>query len=143
MNKKELKEALTPIVKECIKEVLLEEGILSKVVSEVALGLNVGQSVVTETFEPPLTRPPPPPAPDHEKERQAMREQMNATRKGLMDAIGRDAYGGIDLFEGTSPAPADTGGPSQSPLSGQDPNDPGVDIGALFNSKGAVWNKLK
>lgn len=143
MNKKELKEALTPIVKECIKEVLLEEGILSRVVSEVAIGLSAGQQVVTESFQPPIPRPPPPPAPDHEAEREAMRKQLDATRKGLMEAIGQDAYGGIDLFEGTSPAPADTAGSPHSPLNGQDPNDPGVDIGALFNSKGAVWNKLK
>lgn len=143
MNKKELKEALTPIVKECIKEVLLEEGILSRVVSEVAIGLSAGQTVVTESFKPEIPRPPPPLTPERPDERQEMREQLEATRRGLMEAIGQDAYGGIDLFEGTTPAAADASGQPHSPLTGQEPNDPGVDIGALFNSKGAVWNKLK
>ena len=39
MKKAELKKVIKPLVKECIHEVLLEEGLLSNVVSEVAKGL--------------------------------------------------------------------------------------------------------
>ena len=39
MNKSDLKKLIKPLVKECIHEVLLEEGLLSNVVSEVAKGL--------------------------------------------------------------------------------------------------------
>ena len=39
MKKSDLKELIKPLVKECIHEVLLEEGLLSNVVSEVAKGL--------------------------------------------------------------------------------------------------------
>ena len=39
MKKNDLKKLIKPLVKECIHEVLLEEGLLSSVVSEVAKGL--------------------------------------------------------------------------------------------------------
>jgi len=58
-----------------------------------------------------------------------------------MSAIGKEAYNGVNLFEGTSPAPAQA--PSThaaSPLSGQDPNDAGVDISNLFKASASHWN---
>ena len=39
MNKTDLKKLIKPLVKECIHEVLIEEGVLSSVVSEVAKGI--------------------------------------------------------------------------------------------------------
>ena len=39
MKKADLKKAIKPLVKECIHEVLLEEGLLSNIVSEVAIGM--------------------------------------------------------------------------------------------------------
>jgi len=59
----------------------------------------------------------------------------------LMSAIGGSAYNGVDLFEGTTPAPAQ-GSPQQqaSPMSGQSPGDPGVDISSLLGSVGGHWN---
>ena len=39
MKKDELKKLIKPLVKECIHEVLLEEGLLSSIVSEVAKGM--------------------------------------------------------------------------------------------------------
>ena len=38
MNKKELKQLIKPLVKECISEVLLQEGFLSTIISEVMVG---------------------------------------------------------------------------------------------------------
>ena len=43
MNKNELKKILKPLIKECIKEVIFEDGTLSTIISEVAVGLG-GQS---------------------------------------------------------------------------------------------------
>ena len=40
MRKSDLKKLIKPIVKECIQEYLLEDGVLSKVISEVAVGLS-------------------------------------------------------------------------------------------------------
>ena len=50
MKKSELRQVLKPLIKECIKEVIFEEGILSNIVSEVAQGLG-GQRIV-ETKQP-------------------------------------------------------------------------------------------
>ena len=40
MNKTQLKALIKPVVKECIQEVLIEEGLLTEVVSQVAAGMN-------------------------------------------------------------------------------------------------------
>ena len=39
MNKAQLKKLIKPVVKECIQEVLIEEGLLAEVVSQVSAGL--------------------------------------------------------------------------------------------------------
>ena len=106
MNKSELKKILKPLIKECIKEVLLEEdGALSHVIKEVAVGL-IGK------------------------------QQIKQRKKQLLDAIGRDAYGGVNVFEGTTPAPAATNeGQARGPLADISPHDPGVDISGLFGEK--------
>ena len=61
----------------------------------------------------------------------------------MLDAIGRDSYNGVDLFEGTQPlresrsdAPA-----GSKALDGIDPNDPGVNLAALGVNSG-IWKKL-
>ncbi len=59
-----------------------------------------------------------------------------------MDAIGRDAYNGVNLFEGTTPAPAQSSTQGQSALGGVAANDPGVDISALMNKTSAIWQKM-
>jgi hypothetical protein len=65
----------------------------------------------------------------------------------MLDSIGRDAYNGVDLFEGTTPMSDRDGGRSaRSPhgskaLDGVAPNDPGVDLSA-FGMSSAIWSKL-
>ena len=57
-----------------------------------------------------------------------------------MAAIGGEAYNNVNLFEGTTPVPAQQSPTQQAAaLSGQAPNDPGVDIGNIFGSVGANW----
>ena len=53
MKKSDLKQLIKPLVKECIHEVLLEEGLLSNVVSEVAKGLQTQSLVVESRTLPP------------------------------------------------------------------------------------------
>ena len=123
MNKNELKEVLKPLIKECIKEVIFEEdGALSHIIKEVAGGITAKQQI-TETKK----------LPSNPKTNNSVR--LNQTKKQLLDAIGKDAYGGINIFEGTTPAPAASMGQTEGPLSGQDPSDPGVDISNLFGEK--------
>lgn len=131
MNKNELKKVLKPLIKECIKEVLFEEdGALSHIIKEVAVGMS-GKQQITETKFKPKALPP--------KQNNA---QMKQRKKQLLDAIGKEAYGGINIFEGTTPAPAQSSG-GRGPLSDIDGSDPGVDISNLFGNKSAaIYQKM-
>ena len=131
MKKGDLKNLIKPIVKECIQEVLLEEGLLSNVVSEVAKGLQV-QATITEHVESAPSRPAPKPRP----------RDYNNDRKKLLDAIGKDAYNGVDLFEGTTPAPVQTEQRAGSVDLG-DPNDSGVDISSIMGNATRMWDLMK
>jgi len=130
MKKSEFKQ----MIKESVKEVLIEEGVLKNVISEVVKA--VGQSQVTQS-----------PSPEQLSfTQQASQEaaenkikQLAETRKKMLDAIGNDAYNGVNLFEGTTPTRA-ASDPGNGPLSGTDPGDPCVDITKLPNFN--VWKKL-
>ena len=144
MNKNELKKMLKPLIKECIKEVIFEEGTLSTIISEVVKGtsglvLEQRQQKITKTTEKVL-----------ETNEEAMRRlqekkaKANNQRKMLLDAIGRDSYNGVDLFEGTTPTTLSRESSStpqgSKPLDGVDPRDPGVDISSFASSN--IWKKL-
>ena len=135
MKKSQLKQALKPLVKECVKEVMFEEGVLSSIVSEVARGLGGVLSEHQQVQAPPQkTKSEPAP-----RRRQSSKLQEHKNK--LMTAIGEDSYNGVNLFEGTTPAPSELS-PSQpaNPLLNQSPEDPGVDINDLLGSVGTHWN---
>jgi len=131
MKREELKKTLRPLIKECIREVIFEEGVLSGIISEVVKG--TGGQRITETPQQPVYQKP---QVDLEEQRRKLQEQ----RKRMLDAIGKDAYNGVDLFEGTTPTSAPTE-PSHGPLSGTDPKDSGVDLSA-FGMGQNIWSKL-
>ena len=137
MKKSEFTKLIKPIVQECITESLLEGGLLSGIISEVARGMNA---------TPTVTAAPPPVDPMKERmRRNAFTEEQSTklqeSKKKLMAAIGGDAYNGVDLFEGTTPAPSQQTPTQQaSPMSGQSSSDPGVDISSLFGAVGRNWN---
>ena len=92
MKKSELKN----IIKECVKEVIFEEGVLSGIIAEVAQGLQ-GMSVLQESS---------PAAQQHHHKNTP--QQMTETKKKVLSAIGHDGYADIkkkfsdpSLFEGT------------------------------------------
>ena len=136
----ELKTVLKPLIKECIKEVILEEGILSNVISEVIKGMSAN-TIVEQKTEPVqqerLFNVSDTPKPS----------RVDESRKHLMDSIGKGAYNGVNLFEDVRPIAeaGSTSGPSPNahgPLSGQDPNDAGVNIGGLMNLAANNWKKF-
>jgi hypothetical protein len=133
MNKNELKQILKPLIKECIREVIFEEGALSSVVSEVVKGM--GQPIVETKQTFPVKK-----KPQYETDEQA-KQRLQEKRKKMMDAIGGDAYNGVNLFEGTTPAPVQTDS-NHGALSGVDPKDPGVDISAIMGKSAAIWSKM-
>ena len=139
MKRSELKKMIKPIVKECVHETILNDGLLSNIITEVASGLG-NQFIVEnkETIVPQETN-------ENSFRMEQLRENRLQHRKKLLDEIGRDSYNGVDLFEGTSPI-RDSGTPSAtsqaSPLSGQDPGDPGVDISSIVALGGKNWKAL-
>ena len=135
MNKQELKKILKPLIKECIKEVIFEDGTLSSIISEVVKG--VGEPIVETKQRFPKKQ-----QPQYETDEQA-KARLAKKRKKMMESIGKDAYNGVNLFEGTTPAPAPSSGQGQGPLDGVPPNDPGVDISGIFSAHSSkIWQKL-
>ena len=141
MNREELKKALKPLIKQCIKEVLLEEsGVLSKIVSEVAVGLTSDRQVVTETV-----RQEAPQRNNRDEERRRISRELQEHKEKMLAAIGGSAYNGVDLFEGTTPMSSGgspTPSPSNGPMRDMDPNDPGVDINSIPGLNLDVARKL-
>jgi hypothetical protein len=134
VNKQELKKVLKPLIKECVKEVMFEQGVLSGLISEVVQGLSVTpSSLVKEAPQAvPLQHP-----------------RVNGNRQKVLDAIGKTAYGGVNLFEGTTPitegggpSPSGTDGTTKGPMADIDPRDPGVDIGGIMRLAGGPWKQL-
>jgi hypothetical protein len=138
MKKSEFKKLIKPIVTECIKESLLEDGLISGIISEVVKGMNAQPIVEAPT--------PPPQDPLLQRMQQNAfktdkKNKLDEQRNKLMSAIGAEAYNGVNLFEGTTPAPAEASPTQQaSALSGQSADDPGVDITGLFGAVNTHWN---
>ena len=137
MNKTDLKKLIKPLVKECIHEVLLEEGLLSNVVSEVARGM---QGSIIAEGQSPQRQPPPSLA----RASDPSRAKMKASRKKLMDSIGADAYNGVDLFEGTQPmSHHEVAEAKPGSVDLGSPNDSGVDISSLMGGASKIWQAMK
>ena len=115
MKKSELKN----IIKECVKEVIFEEGVLSGIIAEVAIGIQgVASAPLVESKKPDAPK----------------RAQSNSKQK-VLEAVGRQGYTALKdrfsnpaLFEGTTPVPTGNG---QGALSGVAPHDPGIDISQI------------
>ncbi len=141
MKKSELK----IIIKECVKEILFEEGVLSNLVAEVALGITRAQGTIVETKSPQQD------SVKAKKDKamvadikEAERKRLLETKRKMLDAIGNSKM--ANVFEGTEPlrqGGAPNEAPAQSPMAGRDPNDAGVDISGLFSIAGQKWNALK
>ena len=142
MNKSELKKLLKPLIKECIKEVIFEDGVLSGIVSEVNRGLRPPALVETQQPQPKVQEQNF--AKMRQKSLQEQKQKVNEYKKQLLDAIGSEAYNGVNLFEGTSPMTSAGPKPGEAPipggaLAGIAPSDSGVDIANLFGTVGGNW----
>ena len=130
MKASQFKKILKPLVEQTVKEVLLEEpGILSKVISEVARGLQGGlvvESVAAKPDKNELRQK----EEAYEKERQKRIKRLNESAQAKI---------GVDVFENTKQA-ADS--PSSGALSGVSPEDAGVDIAAIERLSKGKWKNL-
>ena len=143
MNKAQLKFLIKPVVKECIQEVLIEEGLLTEVVSQVAAGMskqpiveNKPKKKNNNLFNEDLQM--------QRKSREANKKLQEHRRK-LLDSIGQGAYNGVDLFEGTEPMreSASPGASNRPNVLGDDPTDAGVDISSIMGNAGKIWQAIK
>tara|TARA_B100000029_G_C16744932_1_gene655897 strand:- start:1 stop:435 length:435 start_codon:yes stop_codon:yes gene_type:complete len=144
MNKKDLKQLIKPLVKECIHEVLIEEGMLSNIVSEVTKGMQ-GNLVVEnkqdkkqqDLFNEDL---------QIKRKSKEARMKLEQHRRKMADAVGKDAYNGVDLFEGTTPLKSggnSNAGTQMPDILGEDSNDSGVDISSILGNASKVWKAIK
>ena len=138
MKRSELKQILKPLIKECIKEAILEDDLLSNVISEIVKSL--GTNTIVEQRAPTVSKP----RVNEQREREYVRTKTSDTRKQLLDAIGKDSYNGVNLFEGTEPLRqgGSSSGISSSPLSNMDPGDAGVNIEGILAVGGSKWKAL-
>jgi len=136
MKKSELKKVLKPIIAECVRESLYEEGLLKNIVSQVVEGYSQGAAPIVETkavIDAPVKR-----------EKQGVdnvKKKLDETKQKMLKAIGTDSYGGVNVFEGTTPmrsAETETGNVGNV-MEGVEPSDAGVDISNIFNNN---WGKL-
>jgi hypothetical protein len=117
MKKSELKN----IIKECVKEVIFEEGVLSGIITEVTRGLGV--SVITEGQQVQRSA-----APSSATRSSDLRRQVLESAKGDNYENAKKRFANPELFEGTQPITESKG---QTPLSGIAPSDPGINIANL------------
>ena len=64
----------------------------------------------------------------------------------MLDAVGTDAYNGVNLFEDTTPIKQGgnpTGAPEIPSVLGDDPSDAGVDISSIMGNASHVWQAMK
>tara|TARA_Y100001972_G_scaffold7977_1_gene8443 strand:- start:2796 stop:3215 length:420 start_codon:yes stop_codon:yes gene_type:complete len=138
MKKEQFRKLIKPIIKECIQEALVESNLISGIISEVVKGIGTQpqQAQITEQQKKYESDE------EAKKRRQEREDKLNQTRKSLLESINKDAYGGVDIFEGTTPMQESNSSGPGSALSGTDPNDAGVDISGILNIGGDKWSKL-
>ena len=133
MKKAELKRALKPLVKECIKEVLFEDGVLSGIIAEVVTGLGAGQVVMEQKTQQV----------DQEALLREKAEKMEAERQRRIKKLNESAglSNKVNVFEGVQPIKeATSAGPS--PLGNRPAGDAGVDISGIMNVSRHSWKDL-
>jgi len=135
MNKSDLKKMLKPLIIECIREVIFEEGILSGLITEVVQGLgNVNAAPQMQQIAQPTT-------PKKQQQSQSLIEAKNQLKE-VKDSL-QKATGLHGIFEGTKPIPSSGGGKSNKygALRDKDPSDAGVNIDGLLKATGG-WSHL-
>jgi len=131
MKRNQLIKILKPLIKECVKEVIFEDGTLSGIITEVVQGLqgSTKQSIV----EKKVIKSSAPSAAVVQA-----RQSLEETKRNLQNSTGLKG-----IFEGTTPIHQSQENPQHGALSGVAPGDPGVDITGIMKIAGSAWGQLK
>jgi len=135
MKKADLKQLIKPLVKECIHEVLLEEGLLSNVVAEVAKGMR-GNLIVESAPKTKVID-----SSHIQRKADQSRVKIKEHRAKLMNSIDSDAYNGIDLFENTQPSANNEPDPGLPNIG--DAGNAGIDISSMMGNASQIWKAMK
>ena len=127
MKAEEFKNILKPLIEKTVREVLLQEGVLSKVVSEVARGLN--STLVSEDKNLASLS-----SEEDKREKQELYEQARQEKIKKLNERAK-----INVFENVASIPETN---SSSPLSGIPAGDSGVDITAIQKIANGKWKRL-
>jgi len=140
MTKKDFKRILKPLIKECIKEVIFEEGVLSTVITEVVKSTRPVNSP-QPTFQMEQKQ-----QVNQQEQRGLLQERRKAElerKRKLLDAAG---FGEVDIFEGTTPisqgGSMTEGTKPQGLFSDLEPGDAGVDISGIMSLGANRWKTL-
>jgi hypothetical protein len=125
MKTSEFKKILKPLIRQAVKEVILEEGMLSNIVAEVVRG--VGSDIVLEARAPTKSKTDLEAEEKYEKQRQERIRRLNESTR-LPEGV----------FENTAPMQESQHGP----LAGQSSDDAGVDISGILGLANNKWEKL-
>jgi hypothetical protein len=142
MKREELKKMLKPLIKECIKEVIFEQGTLSTIISEVVKSTSTQQVFAESQAKPrPVSTGKTQRLETSSEARSRRDKKLSEHKKKLMKSIGKGAYNGVNIFEGTTPAPATNSNHGSKSLDGVAPGDAGVDLSSLGVPTG-IWKKI-
>ena len=141
MKKQELQKILKPLIKQCIKEVIFEEGVLSGLISEVVRGL--GQQTIVEAKQHVAQ----PEQQDFSRQRVELQQEavdaMEEKKRKLEESMGGGFKGVFDNVNPISKAGIPGEKTSNSPLSNYAPDDAGVDIsGIMAIGGGSNWKNM-
>jgi hypothetical protein len=101
LKKEELKSVLKPVIEECVREMIAEKGFLSSIISEVYASTG-NRTVVQETKQEYKQK-----ESEFIKQKSSQANQaLTEHKKKLMDVIGKNAYGGVNVFENVQPIDA-------------------------------------
>ena len=117
MKKQDLKVLIKPLIKECLMEVLVEEGFIKMLSETTKRSVVVHESKAFEKVanQPPITQ-------------NKTITELQETKKKMLDAIGNS---GFDAFAGTEPLKEDQEITNSNP---------GIDISKLLENK-QVWKQ--
>jgi|10_taG_2_1085330.scaffolds.fasta_scaffold401064_1 hypothetical protein len=130
MKAGEFKKILKPLIKQAVNEVLLEEGILSKVVSEVVKGMSSNMVVESATRRPDKVQ---------KEDLRRQEELLEQQRQEKIKKLNESTNLGSKVFENVRQIPESD---SRGPLSGVSSNDPGVDITGIQNLANGKWKAM-